>query len=66
MKTKDTDPHGISASMKFVKEMAEVDYETPSRAFGIWGAMLFALSSDDLIKLIKKARRIRKKFRKKK
>ncbi len=62
-KKRDTDPHGISASMKFVKEMAEIDFEGHQNRFGLLGAMVFAASSDDLIKLIGKARRICKKFR---
>jgi len=49
---------------KFVEQVAEIDYETPHRAFGIWGAMLFTMSSDDLIRLIRKARRINRALKK--
>ncbi len=52
MARKDTDPHGISASMKFVKQVATLDKDC------------FRSPFDWLLFLKNKARRIRKKFRK--
>jgi len=52
LKEKDTDPHGISASMKLVKDIATLD------KFSIYGMPYRTLSE-----IQRKARRIRKKFR---
>lgn len=49
LKEKDTDPHGISASMDLVKEVTEIQRYT--------------FSQKDLDNLVIKAIRIRKKFR---